>query len=120
MPHRLQIIALQQLQGLQHHRPLCPKARLNDGVAAVTGGLGRVDFSLEIAQIFVTDQAAIGFGEGGDFPGDRTAIEVVADRLQLLRATAALFFLRRRQFAQRLRERGLLEDRASLRHLIAG
>ena len=59
MAHGLQIVALQQVQRLDHHRSLRPEAGLVDFVAAISAGARRVGLGVEVGQVVVGDQAAV-------------------------------------------------------------
>ena len=86
MPHRLQVEAVEDLQGLEQRRALGPDAALVDGQSAI----GDRDRFFEPGgvrgEIDVTDQRAFLFRPGVDAPGDRSAVERVGDQAEPARA----------------------------------
>src|ERR1022692_1955595 len=101
--HGPQVVALQQVQGLDHHRTLRPEAGLEDFIPAIGAGARRIGLGMEAGHVVVSDQAAVALAKVGDLVGDRARVKVVADRLQTLGAVAFGFGFGAHQRAQSLR-----------------
>ena len=86
VPHRLQVEALEDLQGLEQVRALGPGAALVDGQAAIADGDRLLDPRRVGGQVDVADQAAVGARPGVDAAGDRPAVERVGDQSEAARA----------------------------------
>ena len=116
--HRLEVVAFEQVEDLDHERALRPEADLVDLVAAI----GRLDRLLDLggigSEIVRGQQATVGLRELADLFADRPAIEIVARRLNRRAATLRLVrAFRVDERAQRRCQLRLPEDVARFRRL---
>ncbi len=119
-PHIREVEAFQDVERLDHRRPLAPEARLIDGVAVERSGDRRLRLQAERGHIFVAQQPAVLTGERVDAVGDIAPIEVIAhcvDRLGAACPGGQRLLLDLRHRAQGASQVRLMEDVADLRNV---
>ena len=78
LPERGEVVALEEVQHLEQHRPLAGEAA-GRHLVVVEGGPERGrHLDLEPGEVLVAEQAAFLLVEGGDAPRDRALVEGVA------------------------------------------
>ena len=116
--HRLEVGVLQDVQRLEHDRPLYPGGQLVHVDAAVVRADRLLDVDLPLVEIGHRDETVQFSRAAHELLGDVAAVEAVVGGAQGLLAGLALFQRRRLgldQFAQRVEQVRLAEDLAGPR-----